>query len=242
MSHIVPDAIADILARKPRVHFICPVNNEEIYRTVFLRSLQHNRYASLTKVVGATSAAQAFNENVINHPTDGITVLVHQDVYLPPYWTDRMEAIFDNVEFGVAGCVGANNSGIYADVYGSLDVYLDLNLGNLPAKVDSLDELILIFPSHTRIRLHPELGWHMYGADACAQAQLHGQDAIVIRNLVVHCCARVGYEPDADDSFVASARSYYNIFRKATKTMMTYVDADGNLHFSSGAVVPCVCP
>ena len=238
MSHVVADAIADILARKPRVLFICAVNNEEVYRTIFLRSLLHNRYASLTKVIGATSAAQAFNENVVKHPADGITVLVHQDVFLPPYWTDRMEAIFDNTPFGVAGCVGANESGFFAEVYGNRTEYLDFQIEQLPARVDSLDELILVFPSSTPIRLHTELGWHMYGADASAQAKQLGHSALVVRNPVVHCCNRQNYDPSQDTSFVASARKFYALHKTATKTTMAYLDRDGNLRFPEGQFVP----
>lgn len=238
MGHLTANAVDELLARPPRVHFICAVNKEDVYEDVLLRSLAHNRHASLSKVVGAGSAAEAFNTHVGSHPKDGITVLVHQDVFLPPGWTDRMEAIFDNTVFGVAGCVGATASGFYADVYGSPYHYLDFNIRSLPAPVDSLDELLLAFPSSTPIRLSPELGWHMYGAEACTLAQLHGLPALAVRNPVAHLCQRENYEPHSDITFLRSARAYHDKYRRAVRTTMTNIDAEGNIVFATGHVLP----
>jgi hypothetical protein len=195
MNRRTPDAISDMLSRKSKVHIICPVNDEQVYESVLYASLQKNNYASLTKVVGATSAAQAFNNNIVNHPAGEITVLVHQDVFIPPHWTDRLEAIFDNVKFGVAGCAGYGGNKLYTDVYGSSTAYLGFNVEHLPAKVDSLDELILIFPSDTPIRLDEDLGWHMYGADACVKSKKLGTDALVIKNRVAHYSNKTGLDP-----------------------------------------------
>lgn len=237
MGHFTRDAVDEMNARPSRIHFICAVNKEEVFQRVLLRSLEQNRHASLTKVVGAGSAAEAFNAHVGSHPRDAITVLVHQDVYLPPGWTDRMEAIFDHTAFGVAGCVGATSAGFFADVYASPNHYLDFNIGSLPAPVDSLDELLLAFPSNTPIRLSPELGWHMYGAEACTLAQMHGLPALAIRNQVAHLCQRENYEPSADLTFLRSARAYFAKYRRPVKTTMTFIDADGNLVFPTGHVL-----
>lgn len=225
MGHYTLDAISEILDRKPRVHFICPVNDEQVYAEVFLKSLERNRYASLTKVVGAGSAAEAFNTHVGNHPPGHITVLVHQDVFLPPQWTDTMEGIFDNLKFGVAGCVGCGGQQIYADVYASPTIYLDFNIHQLPAKVDSLDELILIFPSDTAIRLDTELGWHMYGADACVKAKKLGQDALAISNRVVHYSKRTEFDP----KFYQSAEIFRAKNPGPIKTTIITIHNDGTI-------------
>lgn len=225
MSHYVTDAIADVLNYHPRINFICCVNDENVYQNVLLASLKHNRYKSLTKVVGATSAAQAFNENVVKHAPGEITVLVHQDVFLPPGWTDSMEAIFDNMKFGVAGCVGCFGQLLYADVYASPTIYLDFNLHMLPHQVDSLDELILIFPSNTEIRLDEELGWHMYGADACVKAKKLGQQALVIKNRVVHYSKRTEFDP----KFYESARIFRDKNPGPIKTTIITIDEQGNI-------------
>ena len=225
MNYYTPDAIAAVQQRKPRVHIICPVNDEEVYQNVLCASLQHNRYASLTKVVGASSAAQAFNENIVKHPPGEISVLVHQDVFFPPHWTDRMEAIFDNLKFGVAGCVGCGGHQIYSDVYASPTAYLNFNSERLPAKVDSLDELILIFPSDTPIRLDEDLGWHMYGADACVKAKKFGTDALVISNRLVHYSRRTEFDP----KFHVSAEIFRDKNPGRIKTTIITISDDGEI-------------
>jgi hypothetical protein len=226
---LVTDPIGKLLARKPRVHFICPVNSEYTYKNVFLRSLQANRYASLTKFIGATSAAQAFNESIVHLPPGEIAVLVHQDVYLPPYWTDRMEAIFENLRVGVAGCVGANATGFFADLYASQTEHIEYNLDKMPALVESLDELLLAFPSDTPIRLDPELGWHMYGADACVQAKKLGVDAYALRNCVVHMCSRVNYNPMLDPTFQHSLAVFIRKNPGPIRTTMVTVHENGHV-------------
>ncbi len=226
MSFTVADTIAFMLQRqRPRVHIVCPVNDEETYQNVLLPSLALNPHASLTKVEGAKSAAQAFNENVVKHPAGDISVLVHQDVYFPPGWTLRMEALFDNLRFGVAGCVGCSGQQIYADVYANTTVYLDFNIDKLPAKVDSLDELVLVFPSDTAIRLDEELGWHMYGADACVKAKKLGQDALVVKNQVVHYSKRTEF----DTKFHASAEIFKNKNPGPIKTTIITIHEDGRI-------------
>lgn len=225
MNHYTPDAIASILERKSRINIICPVNDEQVYESVLLASLKQNRYSTLTKVVGAKSAAEAFNENIVKHPPGEITILVHQDVFFPPNWTDRMEGIFDNLKFGVAGCVGCGGYQIYSDVYASPTAYLDFNINQLPAKVDSLDELILIFPSDTPIRLDPDLGWHMYGADACVKAKKLGLDALVIKNCLVHYSKRTEFDP----KFYTSADIFRDKNPGRIKTTIITIDDNGNI-------------
>jgi len=225
MNHYTPDAIVSILQQTSRVNIICAVNDEEIYQTVLCESLKKNRYKTLTKVVGAKSAADAFNENIINHLPGEITILVHQDVYFPPNWTDAMEGIFDNVKFGVAGCVGCGGYQLYADVYALPTAYLDFNIDKLPAKVDSLDELILIFPSDTPIRLDPDLGWHMYGADACVKAKKFGTDALVIKNRVVHYARRT----EVGEDFYVSAAIFRDKNPGRIKTTIITIDDHGNI-------------
>ena len=225
MNHYTPDAIVSILEHSSRINIICPVNDEQVYEDVLLASLKNNRYKTLTKVVGAESAAEAFNENIVKHLPGEITILVHQDVFFPPNWTDAMEAIFDNLKFGVAGCVGCCGHQIYSDVYASPTAYLDFNINQLPAKVDSLDELILIFPSDTPIRLDTDLGWHMYGADACVKAKKFGMDALVIKNRVVHYSKRTEF----DSNFYISAEIFKNKNPGRIKTTIITIDDYGNI-------------
>ncbi len=226
MGHRTSDAISEVLTMsQSRVNFICAVNDENVYQEVLLKSLAFNRVGTITRVVGASSAADAFNRNVVNHPPNEITVLVHQDVYIPEGWTDRLEGIFDNVRFGVAGCVGCSGQLIYGDVYASPTAYLDFNIDSLPVDVDSLDELVLIFPSNTPIRLDEELGWHMYGADACQKARMLGQRALVIKNRVVHYNKRTAF----DENFWDSIRIFYSKYKSPIKTTIATIWEDGSI-------------
>ena len=50
----------------------------------------------------------------------------------------------------------------------------------LPAKVATLDELLLVVPRDTPLRFDPNLGFHLYGADLCLQAAEKGLAVVVI--------------------------------------------------------------
>jgi Glycosyltransferase like family len=55
----------------------------------------------------------------------------------------------------------------------------------LPATVATLDELLLVVPRDTPLRFDPSLGFHLYGADICLQAQERGL-AVVVLEAVCH--------------------------------------------------------
>jgi Glycosyltransferase like family len=55
----------------------------------------------------------------------------------------------------------------------------------LPALVATLDEMLLIVPRDTPLRLDPALGFHLYGAGICLQAQERGL-AVVVLDAVCH--------------------------------------------------------
>jgi hypothetical protein len=56
---------------------------------------------------------------------------------------------------------------------------------DLPARVATLDELLLVVPRDTPLRFDPALGFHLYGADICLQAQERGL-AVVVLNAICH--------------------------------------------------------
>jgi hypothetical protein len=51
---------------------------------------------------------------------------------------------------------------------------------NLPAKVSTLDELLLVVPRNTPLQFDPALGFHLYGADFCLQAQERGLAVVAL--------------------------------------------------------------
>jgi hypothetical protein len=51
---------------------------------------------------------------------------------------------------------------------------------NLPARVSTLDELLLVVPRKTPLRFDPDLGFHLYGADICLTAQERGLPVVAL--------------------------------------------------------------
>jgi hypothetical protein len=72
----------------------------------------------------------------------------------------------------------------------------------LPALVDTLDELVLVFDRRRGVRLEPALGFHLYGADACLAARRAGLAAVVLDAVCLHNSQTVELHP----SFAQSAR------------------------------------
>lgn len=216
MSNVLWKHVGDqkiFLGYKPRISFICCVNDDEVFNSTLLASLDNtNPHVELIKVTKAASVAEAFNKNIQNVSGD-IVVLVHQDVWIPQYWTIRMETIYDMVSnscnigvLGVAGCVTSAGLQYNNVVHREYLLYNEPMV--FPKQVDSLDELILIFPSVTNIRLHGELGWHMYGADACLQATRGGRTNLVVSNPVWHDTKRTAL----DEAFYASVEAFKKIY------------------------------
>ena len=50
----------------------------------------------------------------------------------------------------------------------------------LPADVDGLDELLMVVPKATALRVDPDLGWHLYGTDLALQAHQAGGRVVVL--------------------------------------------------------------
>jgi hypothetical protein len=151
-------------------------------------------------------------------------VCVHQDVYLPTGW-DRCLAQQHREAEGRFGQIGV------AGAYGVGEVELPrsqrLPLGakrvgwvvdrkrvlrdgpELPARVATLDELLLVVRRDTTMRFDPELGFHLYGADICMQARERGLAVVALEALCHHNSASVGL-PDA---FFASAEVFARKWR-----------------------------
>jgi hypothetical protein len=56
----------------------------------------------------------------------------------------------------------------------------------LPARVATLEELLLVVRRDTPLRFDPELGFHLYGADICLQAHEHGLAVVALGALCHH--------------------------------------------------------
>ncbi len=117
-------------------------------------------------------------------------ILVHQDVR-PIDHRAALEARLAHLAaldpaWAVAGNAGAVAPGVLAmrisDPHGR-----DRRLGDLPARVMSLDENLLIVRRSARIGFSRDLtGFHFYGADICLAAEVMGRTAYVVDWHVEH--------------------------------------------------------
>jgi hypothetical protein len=56
----------------------------------------------------------------------------------------------------------------------------------LPARVSTLDELLLVVPRNTPLRFDPDLGFHLYGADICLRAREHRLAVVALNAACEH--------------------------------------------------------
>jgi hypothetical protein len=137
------------------------------------------------------TAAEGLNAG-IEQATNGLVVLVHQDVYLPEGWPARLTAQWHLAQsrggtVGIAGVFGVLDRRVPFDAVGRV-VHRDrlLSHRDLPCDVDGLDELLMVVPRDTPLRVDAELGWHLYGTDLALQAQDRNLRVVVVDALCHH--------------------------------------------------------
>lgn len=112
-------------------------------------------------------------------------ILCHQDVLLIEDGRRELEQRLAELEsrdarWAVAGNAGACGLGCYALRISDGHVE-DERLGELPARVTSLDENFLVLKGSARLGFSVDLeGFHYYGTDLCLIAELHGHTCYVI--------------------------------------------------------------
>jgi len=74
----------------------------------------------------------------------------------------------------------------------------------LPARVATLDELLLVVRRDSGLHFEPALGFHLYGADICLQAHERGLAVIAVAALCHHNSRTI----DLPDAFFASIRVF----------------------------------
>src|ERR1700676_4349110 len=82
---------------------------------------------------------------------------------------------------GIAGVFGVLDRRVPFDAIGRV-AHRDrlLSHQSLPSYVDGLDELLLVVPRDTPLRVDGDLGWHLYGTDLDLQAQEKGLRVVVV--------------------------------------------------------------
>jgi hypothetical protein len=204
----LPEADAPGDAAEP-LTFVACVSDEATLRANLLASpcLRPGTPHEVLLFRGCPSAADGLNRGLAQ-ARHQLVVTLHQDVYLPRGWPARPLAQYRRAEpslgpVGVAGVYGVSLAGASVVRAGQV-VDRDRLLrepARLPAAVETLDELLLAVPQDTLLCFDPSLGFHLYGADVCLQAQQRGQAAVALDALCLHHSRGAGLPP----AFAASA-------------------------------------
>jgi len=171
---------------------VAAVNNETVLQSCLLNSPAVSQASEVILQKGYASAALAYNEALRRAATD-VVVFVHQDVFLPSGWEDKLQSGLDwlyknDPQWGVAGAWGVQASGnrsghLYCVGLGQV-------LGgeyNGAIEVRTLDEVLLIVRKSSQLQFDEELpGFHLYATDICLEAQRKALRCYAISVFCVH--------------------------------------------------------
>jgi hypothetical protein len=169
------------------ITFVACVNDEEQLAANLLRSpcLRATGPHELLVFRDCANAAEGLNAG-IEQARNELVVLVHQDVYVPEGWPARWGAQWRQAQaqggpVGIGGVFGVLDRRVPFDAIGRV-VHRDrlLSHRSLPADVDGLDELLMVVPRDTPLRVDATLGWHLYGTDLALQAQRRDLRVVVL--------------------------------------------------------------
>lgn len=169
------------------IHFVTASHHEQILKYHLMQSpAMHSE--SFTVLRGVTNIPEAFNSM---HIQDAEYVCyIHHDVYLPPSFIDDfLEALQQLPEnFGVLGVAGVKS--------GRLPRGYILDRGrewgdprNLPAEVETLDEMLLIMRAG-EFHFDQSFPFDFYGADICMQAKMAHKPNYAIKAYCEHRSSR----------------------------------------------------
>jgi glycosyltransferase involved in cell wall biosynthesis len=202
--------------------FVVCVSDSTLLQDNLLASpcLERGSPHQLMTFLNPPSAAAGLNAGLDRAKHEWV-VLVHQDVLLPPGWDRRVMGQIREAErrFGPVGVAGVYGIGDVDDPEASplaaerigrvVDRGRMLRDGaDLPARVSTLDELLLVVRRDTPLRFDPSLGFHLYGADLCLQAREQGLAVVAIEALCRHNSRSVGLPPAFFDSAKVFGRKW----------------------------------
>jgi Glycosyltransferase like family len=219
----------DPRARRCTLTFVACISDDELLHSNLLASpcLAPGSRHEVILVRNARSAAAGLNLG-IGRARGDLIVCIHQDVLLPDGWADRLIQQFAMAEreFGTIGVVGvygvgpavSQNEVLAAQRIGRVcDRGRSLDEGiPLPERAATLDELLLVIPRGMPLKVDPELGFHLYGADLCLQAAECGLAVVVIDAYCHHNSRSVGLPRDFFASAKAFARKWHHRLPVAT--------------------------
>jgi hypothetical protein len=136
----------------------------------------HEVDARVISVRRATSAADAL-ERALEHVHEDWVLLCHQDVYFARSFGTRLAALLDTVDAQQRSRTLIGFAGLGVDAatqrHGHAGFVIDRSSRfDHPASTAalSIDELALVLPRESLLRIDPALGWHLWATDLCLQA------------------------------------------------------------------------
>ncbi len=182
---------------------IAAVNDEEVLQQCLLSSpdFQIQDFGEVLLQRGFDNVADAYNP-AISQAKGEVLVFMHQDVYLPAGWFQRVAAAINQLavtdpNWGVLGVYGVTVAG---EPRGHL--YCNANqcaLGHAiqePVEVETLDEVVLIIRRNSGLQFDSGLkGFHLYGTDICLMARQQGRKIYVVPGFCIHNANGYGMFP-----------------------------------------------
>ena len=234
----------------PRLSFATCLSSPETLRTNLLASpcLRPGTPHQVIAIEGCPSAADGLNAG-FHHANHELLVCVHQDVYLPEGWDRSLAQQLREAErrfgpIGVAGVYGVGEAIAPRDLSQPLaaerigwvvDRGRTLCDGpELPARVATLDELLLVVRRDSPLRFDPALGFHLYGADICLQAAERGLAVVALGALCHHNSRSIGLPRAFYQSAEVFARKWSHRLPVATPCVI--IDRGGAVHLLGNAV------
>jgi SAM-dependent methyltransferase len=198
----LPDAPAGFAAEP--ITFAACVNDDDQLDANLLRSpcLDPGTPHEVLLMRGQASAADGFN-SALEKARHDLVILVQQDIYLPRGWDTRFLGQFREAErqLGSVGVAGVFGSRFVPEGITHLGRVLDRQMtwdmpAPLPAPADGLDEIVLAVRRETPLRMDPDLGFHLYGADLCLSARRQGLPVAVLDAPCLHNSLFAHLSPD----------------------------------------------
>jgi hypothetical protein len=170
---------------------------------------------------GNTSPKELF-EKAYAESTKDLIVYTHQDMYFPSSWGARFWRSLQEAEtkfgkvglaglFGVSGnrdAGGRIESGCVVDTLGARVL---IGSTPIPAKVKTLDGILLAWHKDVKYEIDPEMGFHFYDAHLALQAEKMGLPVVALNAPAFHASVFRG----PDKSFVESEKVFKKVWQSA---------------------------
>ena len=245
----VPPSVITTRAAMP-LSFVVGVSDTEILKNNFMASPCVDAADSPHEVIlvrGGPNVTAKLSRGLERAQHDWV-VCMHQDVWLPPGWDLQFAEQIHEAELrygplGVAGVYGVGDviapddltQPMSAERIGwVVDRGRTLEDGpELPARVATLDGLLLVVRRDTPLRFDPALGNHFYDADLCLQAREQGLATVALGALCHHHSRHIGLGEGFHESAAVFARKWSHRLPVATSCVI--VDRGGDVHVLGNA-------